>query len=112
MSRSVAVSASLTRTPPKPRKDPSTAASATFWLISRSQALNAAASFGALASTIAEPSRRLANERFRGLRLGKAFAHCKKIFQNQQSTRQRPYRRGRGHRRLHLKARVAARHKP
>src|SRR6476659_4183997 len=64
MSRSVAVSPSRTRTPPKPRKDPSTAASATFWLISRSQVLKAAASSGALASTIAETSRRLANERW------------------------------------------------
>src|SRR6478752_9996841 len=63
MSRSVAVSASLTRTPPKPRKDPSTAASATFWLISQSQVLKAPASLGALASTMAETSRRLANER-------------------------------------------------
>src|SRR6476659_6932048 len=63
MSRSIAVSASLTRTPPKPRKEPSTAASATFWLISRSQDLKAAASSGALASTMAETSRRLVNER-------------------------------------------------
>ena len=63
MSRSVALSASLTRTPPKPRNDPSTAASATFWLISRSQVLKAAASLGALASTMAEAYRRLANER-------------------------------------------------
>ena len=64
MSRSVAVSASLTRTPPKPRKDPSTVASAIFRLISGySHVLKAAASSGALVSTMAETSLRLANER-------------------------------------------------
>src|SRR6478672_12347852 len=53
ISVSVAFSASLTGTPPMPRNPPSLAASATCWLIWRSQPLKAAASPGALASTTA-----------------------------------------------------------
>src|SRR5262245_41937434 len=57
ISISGAFSPSLTGTPPKPRNPPSVDASATCWLIWRSQPLNAAASPGALASTTA-PARR------------------------------------------------------
>src|SRR5262245_52361824 len=57
ISLSVAFSPSLTGTPPKPRNPPSIDASATCWLIWRSQPLKAAASPGALASTTA-PARR------------------------------------------------------
>src|SRR5256884_927669 len=53
ISVSVAFSASLTETPPMPRNPPSLDASATWWLIWRSQPLKAAASPGALASTTA-----------------------------------------------------------
>ena len=63
ISARVAFSASLTRMPPTPRKPPSMEASATFWLMPRSQAVKAAASPGALVSTIAETSRRLSSER-------------------------------------------------
>ena len=63
MSPKVAFSASLTCTPPIPRKPPSFEAAATFWLMPLSQALNTGASFGALASRMAETSRRLARER-------------------------------------------------
>src|SRR6516225_3018147 len=54
---SVAFSASLTSTPPIPRKPPSGAASATCWLIWRSHPLKAAASPGAFASTTAPACR-------------------------------------------------------
>ena len=57
ISASVAFSASLTCTPPMPRKPPSLAASATCWLICRSQPLKAAASPGALVSTNAPACR-------------------------------------------------------
>src|SRR5262245_4419433 len=57
ISLSVAFSASLTRTPPMPRNPPSLEASATCWLIWRSQPLKAAASPGALASTTAPACR-------------------------------------------------------
>src|SRR5262245_57226410 len=57
ISVSVAFSASLTETPPMPRNPPSLEASATCWLIWRSQPLKAAASFGALASTTAPACR-------------------------------------------------------
>src|SRR5438874_7630735 len=53
----VAFSASLTATPPMPRNPPSLEASATCWLIWRSQPLKAAASAGALASTTAPACR-------------------------------------------------------
>src|SRR5262249_12002300 len=49
ISASVAFSASLTGTPPMPRKPPSLAASATCWPMLSSQVLKAAASPGALA---------------------------------------------------------------
>ena len=48
-----ALSASVTLTPPKPRKPPSEAASATCSAICFSQALNAALSAGAFASEVA-----------------------------------------------------------
>jgi hypothetical protein len=54
---SVAFSPSLTGTPPMPRNPPSVAASATCWLIWRSQPLKAAASPGALVSTTAPACR-------------------------------------------------------
>src|SRR6516165_5537180 len=57
ISLSVAFSASLTATPPMPRNPPSLEASATCWLIWRSQPLKAAASPGALASTTAPACR-------------------------------------------------------
>src|SRR5262245_35754031 len=57
ISVSVAFSPSLTGTPPKPRNPPSVDASATCWLIWRSQALKAAASPGALASSTAPACR-------------------------------------------------------
>src|SRR5262249_41447625 len=57
LSLSVAFSASLTRTPPMPRNPPPLEASATCWLIWRSQPLKAAASPGALASTTAPACR-------------------------------------------------------
>src|SRR6516165_6626903 len=57
ISLSVAFSASLMRTPPMPRNPPSLEASATCWLIWRSQPLKAAASPGALASTTAPACR-------------------------------------------------------
>src|SRR5512132_665653 len=53
ISVSVAFSASLTGTPPMPRNPLSFAASATCWLICCNQPLRAAASPGALTSTIA-----------------------------------------------------------
>src|SRR6516165_2360174 len=57
ISLSVAFSASLTATPPMPRNPPSLEASATCWLIWRSQPLKAAVSPGALASTTAPACR-------------------------------------------------------
>src|SRR5262245_44229948 len=57
ISLSVAFSPSLTGTPPKPRNPPSVDASATCWLIWRSQPLKAAASPDALASTTAPACR-------------------------------------------------------
>src|SRR5262249_11268979 len=57
ISLSVAFSPSLTGTPPKPRNPPSVDASAPCWLIWRSQALQAASSPGALASTTAPACR-------------------------------------------------------
>src|SRR5262245_42582974 len=57
ISLSVDFSASHTRTPPMPRNPPSLDASATCWLIRRSQPLKAAASPGALASTTAPACR-------------------------------------------------------
>src|SRR5262249_33728828 len=48
ISDNVAFSASLTRTPPKPRKVPSLAACATLPAMSRNHVLNPAASLGAL----------------------------------------------------------------
>src|SRR6516165_435144 len=63
MSASVAFSASLTLTPPMPRKPHSEEASATCSLIVCNHALNPAASCGALASRMADTSFKLASER-------------------------------------------------
>ena len=83
MSRSVfAVLASLTRTPPKPRKDPSTGATATFWLISWSQGFEGCCLVRPRHRRWRKPPEVSLNElyRFRGLRLGKAFGALQECF--------------------------------
>src|SRR5215204_2867814 len=57
ISASVAFSASLTATPPKPRNPPSLPASAAFWATSRSHALKGPASCGVFWSRSAETAR-------------------------------------------------------